>query len=371
MEMAAPGFSRQFAKTGNFLRILCAIRSSLAPAPVQQTFNLLKLRPHGDLAYRGKLSAKGSTLIELSPERKMPSGNRIVVSAVFACSLAGVAPTIISGAARAADDCMTEPKGQPSQGNHWYYRVDYVSHRQCWYQREERKPSQRPKSILQQTAETARQHQTADSDAKQRMEETRTEQSNAARLSEHSVPETSRQTPGSENLGRTTPSSRWPDQPISVDLSDREPSLTRSSDTDARIDPEDKMPPVAATDQFAAAERPPEYIVSSDDTFIAVLVGALAATMGGVLKYSAAPRPRRGGILGQRGTAWNAIVPDLRVPKIIFSTPVAPTRQAYVVRRPPEPSDSIEELRRLLLHQVEHGTFSRWPPYPRRQSKFC
>jgi len=41
---------------------------------------------------------------------------RMVVLAVFACSLAGAAPTAISAtAACLADDCMSEPKGKPPQ----------------------------------------------------------------------------------------------------------------------------------------------------------------------------------------------------------------------------------------------------------------
>jgi hypothetical protein len=297
----------------------------------------------------------------------MPSEARMVVSAVFACSLAGVGLTTISGtAARAADDCMTEPKGQPPQGSHWYYRVDHVSRRKCWYQREESKSSPRPKSIMQQTAATSHQHQTTESDAKQRIEEIPTEQSTPARPSGQSVREAFEQAAGSEELGRSTLSSRWPDQPILVDLIDREAGLTRSSDADARRDSQDRMPPVASTDQFAAAERLPESIVSSDRMFLAVLVGALAlaATMGCMLKHSATRRPYRGDILDQSGTAWNAVIPDLRAPQT-FSAPVARTRWANVVCEPPEPSDpscAIEELRRLLLQQVEHGTFSRWPP---------
>ena len=51
----------------------------------------------------------------------MPDQTAIVVSAVFAGFLAGVALTTVSGAARAGNDCLTEPKDQPLQGSHWYY----------------------------------------------------------------------------------------------------------------------------------------------------------------------------------------------------------------------------------------------------------
>jgi hypothetical protein len=36
-------------------------------------------------------------------------------------------------ASRAADDCLTKPNATAPPGNHWYYRVDRKSHRECWY----------------------------------------------------------------------------------------------------------------------------------------------------------------------------------------------------------------------------------------------
>ena len=37
----------------------------------------------------------------------------------------------------AADSCLTAPKGATPAGSHWYYRIDRVTKRQCWYLREE------------------------------------------------------------------------------------------------------------------------------------------------------------------------------------------------------------------------------------------
>jgi hypothetical protein len=33
----------------------------------------------------------------------------------------------------AADDCLTEPKGDAPQGQHWFYRIDRGTKRHCWY----------------------------------------------------------------------------------------------------------------------------------------------------------------------------------------------------------------------------------------------
>src|ERR1017187_5960381 len=59
-------------------------------------------------------------------------------SAILASVLAGVPlATAPHSAARAADDCLTSPKDETPQGSHWYYRVDRVTKRHCWYLREE------------------------------------------------------------------------------------------------------------------------------------------------------------------------------------------------------------------------------------------
>jgi hypothetical protein len=36
-------------------------------------------------------------------------------------------------AALAADDCLAGPSRPPAQGGHWYYRLDHVNNRTCWY----------------------------------------------------------------------------------------------------------------------------------------------------------------------------------------------------------------------------------------------
>ncbi len=35
--------------------------------------------------------------------------------------------------ARAADECILKPDSEPPQGQHWYYRTERESNRQCWY----------------------------------------------------------------------------------------------------------------------------------------------------------------------------------------------------------------------------------------------
>ena len=68
----------------------------------------------------------------------MPNRTAKFVSAIFAGLLAGAAfATISHGTADAADDCLSGPKGETPEGSHWYYRIDRVTKRHCWYLREE------------------------------------------------------------------------------------------------------------------------------------------------------------------------------------------------------------------------------------------
>ncbi|PIT01700.1 hypothetical protein TSA1_13665 [Bradyrhizobium nitroreducens] len=71
-------------------------------------------------------------------------GNRTAkfVSALVGSLIAGAplaavsqnAPAGTSAASQAAD-CLASPKGTAPQGQHWYYRLDRTTKRQCWYLR--------------------------------------------------------------------------------------------------------------------------------------------------------------------------------------------------------------------------------------------
>ena len=301
-----------------------------------------------------------------------PDRTAIVVSAVFASFLAGVVLTTISGsAAHAGGDCITEPKDQPPQGSHWYYHVDPVTHRKCWHQRAEgltihqvgsSKPSPPAKPILQQSAEVDRQQPTADSHTEQPRVEA---QPTATGLTAQSTPETSTDAADGENPPQSIPISRRPDQQSSADLNDRERGLARNAATDAEIDSQDRMPPIYARDRVAAGERPPE--IGTGRMLLALLVGALALTVALgrlIFKYSAARRARRGDTLDQQRSAWK-----WAEPLHAFRASDLSTRQANVVCDLPAPRElscATEELRQLLVQLAEHGTFSRWPPIPRR-----
>jgi len=53
---------------------------------------------------------------------------------VALASLLGTLTAVgLNGAVRAAGTCMEEPNLNAGQGRHWYYRVDRINHRKCWY----------------------------------------------------------------------------------------------------------------------------------------------------------------------------------------------------------------------------------------------
>jgi len=71
-------------------------------------------------------------------------GNRTAkfVSALVGSIIAGLPLAAVSqnapnasSTANAAADCLASPKGTAPQGQHWYYRLDRTTKRQCWYLR--------------------------------------------------------------------------------------------------------------------------------------------------------------------------------------------------------------------------------------------
>jgi hypothetical protein len=66
----------------------------------------------------------------------MPNRAMKILPAMLGGILAGLSFSAISQAAEPAKDCLTAP-GQPTQGGHWYYRIDRPTKRHCWYVRAE------------------------------------------------------------------------------------------------------------------------------------------------------------------------------------------------------------------------------------------
>jgi hypothetical protein len=87
-----------------------------------------------------------------------------IAQAVFAAVFAALVLSLWSGGlAQATEDCIEAPNSQAPQGSHWYYRLDRVNKRKCWYLAPERKRVQQvapnmpapAKSLPPRQAETA------------------------------------------------------------------------------------------------------------------------------------------------------------------------------------------------------------------------
>jgi hypothetical protein len=59
-----------------------------------------------------------------------------LVRVVSASLLGALIALGLNGAVLAAGTCLEGPNLKAGQGGHWYYRVDRVNHRKCWYSTE-------------------------------------------------------------------------------------------------------------------------------------------------------------------------------------------------------------------------------------------
>ena len=64
-------------------------------------------------------------------------------SALFVGVVVGAAWTALPPHAAQAADCLTEPKNETPQGQHWYFRIERGTGRHCWYLRGEDEKSAR------------------------------------------------------------------------------------------------------------------------------------------------------------------------------------------------------------------------------------
>jgi len=58
---------------------------------------------------------------------------------VTGITIALAAVNVTVNPSRAGDDCLAGPNTAAPQGSHWYYRLDRLTHRQCWYLGPERR----------------------------------------------------------------------------------------------------------------------------------------------------------------------------------------------------------------------------------------
>lgn len=64
----------------------------------------------------------------------MPKRMTVFASATLAVLVCALVLSVHSSSGQAAtDNCLAKPNAAPPQGSHWFYRVDKVGNRRCWY----------------------------------------------------------------------------------------------------------------------------------------------------------------------------------------------------------------------------------------------
>lgn len=207
----------------------------------------------------------------------------LVGSIIAGAPLAAVsqnAPTATS-TANAASDCLASPKGTAPQGQHWYYRIERATKRQCWYLRAE---GGKDSANAVQTAQAAPDASTADSAAPQQhaVQDARAEyltpQSNAAPITPNApakpAPMQQAASPSADsNAQLPAVATRWPDASTAATSPAPQPAPAPVA---APAPPSTKPSKSPAPVTLAAADATTDKPTGSLQMLLLVIGGALA-----------------------------------------------------------------------------------------------
>ena len=265
----------------------------------------------------------------------------------------------------AADSCLSAPKGATPSGSHWYYRIDRVTKRQCWYLREESDtaddkfaraapPASAPASAAEEPASpqqrTITRKSIADARAEWVSQQPRAEPNPPARVERTAA--AAAPPPVVQNSARAAmpnvlapaplSSMRWNDAPT-----------TRSLATPAGLQVEAANPPVSqppqagevqqpAVDQIAptAADAAPAKPTASLQKLLLVMAAALALaglTVSAIVRIGRM-RARRA-IRRKRRAMWDTAKTKRRSPQPMFDDEDAGLRRTGGVYNPRVPQD--------------------------------
>ncbi|WP_409189055.1 hypothetical protein [Bradyrhizobium sp. RDM4] len=182
------------------------------------------------------------------------------------------APSAPSTASTAnpAGDCLAAPKGTAPQGQHWFYRLERSTKRQCWYLRAEGGKA----ATTTQSASSAPQPNSAPTPSVQ--------DAHAEYIAPQSTAPTAQPAPAAAPQAATTDAdsnaqppavtSRWPDTPATAAVPAPPPVAPVASDAQPSAKPAISPAPVT----LAAAEAPADKPTGSLQMLLLVVGGALA-----------------------------------------------------------------------------------------------
>jgi hypothetical protein len=231
-------------------------------------------------------------------------------STILASVVAGaLITTIPSSAAVAADDCATEPGKKTPEGQHWYYRFEHGSKRQCWYLRGAGVGSAQAGSSAKadapsRTNETAAARSVADAYDELPASRVRGEQDGGASAAAGPAPaitpiaanpEVNQNSgPGAgpsatepvDSVPQSLVASRWP-EPSAVNSSvNPVPEASATMVADANPAPQAEPSPEPAPAALAGAAAPTQQPAGSSQMLLLVILGALTlASLTGSVVY--------------------------------------------------------------------------------------
>ncbi len=270
-------------------------------------------------------------------------GNRTAkfISAVIGSIIAGVPLTAVSQSApstqSAASDCLASPKGTAPQGQHWFYRVERSTKRQCWYLREagaKAAPATQTSSPATQTAAPATQvaeatptpsnerptsHSVQDARAEFPLPQTAPARAVTAPAPTAAAPAQPQAAVSDTGSNQAAVEARQPD-PAMVSVTPAPPPIVVTPKfVDAK--PVSKLPAAASagTMTLASADVSADRPAGSLQTLLLVIVGALALAglLASVIYRIAGSRLRVAAIDGHRRVNWDRFEPpadDRRAP---------------------------------------------------------
>ena len=193
----------------------------------------------------------------------MPKQMTVLASAILAILVAAMAlPVRLHHAQAAADNCLAKPNAAPPQGSHWYYRVNEVGNRRCWYLA--------PEGAKPRQAWSPKPRPTPNPPPKPA---SRPKATATAATSAHFV---ARETDPTATVSMLSPA-----LPTSANAVDGEPASASNGAAGGAAATEDDMPliwPVVSAAEFASAEQPPGLAVRLEP-MLAYVAAALAIIM--------------------------------------------------------------------------------------------
>lgn len=193
-------------------------------------------------------------------------------------SAAGTASTATASTANAAADCLASPKGSAPQGQHWFYRVERATKRQCWYLRAEgAKEGAQATQSAQATADTPSAPPAAPQSVQNAHAEYTTPQTSAAGSAPAPAAAATQPAPGTTDANAAQPAiaTRWPDAAPASPAPQPSPA-TAAAPAAASAQPSAKPAASPAPVTLAAADAPADKPTGSVQMLLLVIGGALA-----------------------------------------------------------------------------------------------